>query len=361
MDTGRVETLLNQGWSLVGLLHQWLSSWAQVHHDSEELVDLISSLQTFWASADDLELKYLSRQALILEEFFERICAKRLDMTSEHLRDLRAGITNFEDVLLRYEATGEEPRDVNLELLQRLEQHTRQKSTPVRQVRTIEVRANREEETPVPPLAGLIPVAAHPVSETALAVSERPEPTVTVEVISLQEKPSPKRLEQKNSPRFDQLEWSPNIRLDSDESSESYDEQITDVDEELTDAPSESILILEESLFYRHLLQMALRSSGYETESIEPLVGESFSATRELLVPCRVILVTSTASSAMAVPIQEFRHSMEVKVIGLKVSDQDEAFGVELDACVVKSLPQQLISVLDQLLNSDSDRPRKIA
>jgi hypothetical protein len=45
----------------------------------------------------------------------------------------------------------------------------------------------------------------------------------------------------------------------------------------------------------------------------------------------------------------------------LKAGNTDEPFMVELDAAVPKSRPQQLISVLDQLLNPDSDQPRKIA
>lgn len=359
MDTGRVETLLNQGWSLVGLLHQWLSSWAQVYHDADELVDLISSLQSFWACADDLKLKRLSRNTLVLEEFFERVCAKRVDVTSEHLKDLRAGIANFEDLLLGYEATGEEPVNLEVDVLQRLERHSRHKSGPVKSTATTEIRHRRQSEVPVVRATALVPVSTSAV--TALATVDEPRHIPTVEVVTLVEPLTPKRLEQKNAPHFDQLERYRSIRRDGIDSLVTEELLLTPEEASEVDSDSQVVLILEESLFYRHLLQMALRSAGYETETIEPLVGEAYSTTRELLVPCRVILVTAPASCEMAPQIEEYRQTKEVKVIGLKLTEQDESFGVDLDACVVKSLPQQLISVLDQLLSANSDLPRKIA
>ena len=139
MEPARVSTLLDHGWSIVGQLHQWLSTSRHEFHDRDELVVLIRELQTFWGRVDDLELKRFARNTLALEQFFESLCAKRLEVTPGHLDDLQAGIACFEDLLLGFEATGEEPKMTQLDLLSRLEQHPRQQRSSERPTRTIEV------------------------------------------------------------------------------------------------------------------------------------------------------------------------------------------------------------------------------
>ena len=347
MEPARVSTLLDHGWSIVGQLHQWLSTSRHEFHDRDELVVLIRELQTFWGRVDDLELKRFARNTLALEQFFESLCAKRLEVTPGHLDDLQAGIACFEDLLLGFEATGEEPKMTQLDLLSRLEQHPRQQRSSERPTRTIEVDVINHDRQLEAASTDLIEVPS-------------PRPIKLPQRIANTTRAS-QRLEQKVVPRIEPFIFTrfenPDVSPPQEVAASPLGEQ--DLEDSVVD--SNRVLILEESLFYRHLTQIALRSAGYDTEMPELATGNAIALSEESLVPCGVILVTPFSSWEMASQIQQIRSLRNVKVIGLTGTDPDEAFGVELDACVVKSKPQQLISVLGQLLDPESGHPRKIA
>src|SRR4051812_16172846 len=72
MDQARNELFLDEGWNVIGCLHQWLSKWPQASNDQPCIDSLIGSLQAMWAAADDFGLKRLARTSLALEQMLER-------------------------------------------------------------------------------------------------------------------------------------------------------------------------------------------------------------------------------------------------------------------------------------------------
>jgi hypothetical protein len=357
MEPARIETMLDHGWSLIGQLHHWLSQQRQAHPDRDELIDLICGLQSFWGRVDDLEMKQLARNSLALEQFFERLCAKKLEMSSEHFKDLRAGICSLELLLLEFEATREESAISDLDSLHRLEKRTSRRFSTESTKRTIEI-----------PNTGGVHIRsiilAEPTeqddSKSPISVPNTLYLDASEALPRLAMTSFPKRIEQKFVPRLDPfvvtgIETSELLRRSAiaDEPVEIESEVPVSVVE------SNSILILEESLFYRHLISMALQCAGYDSVALEPLRDEA--SAQDLDLNYRAILVTSSVTIRMHEQIQRSRDASNPFVIGLKANDQDDQFDVELDAIVLKSKPQQLVSVLSQLLKGATDFPRKIA
>ena len=355
MEPARIETMLDHGWSLIDLLHQWLSKQPQDHQDSEVLVNLICSLQTFWSRLDDLEMNQLARNSLALEQFFERLCAKKVDLSADQLKDLRAGICSLELLLLEFEATREEPAISDLDSLHRLEKRTSRRFLTESINRTIDIPnpISRNDRSVILAESNRQPRLGSPVfSSNSISSESTSSPRLAMS--------APMRIEQKFVPRLDPFVVT-GIR--PSELSVPPEDPTTPsvIEPQFTEPPivSETILILEESLFYRQLLSMALQCSGYESEALEPFRIESI----DQILPWnyRAILVTSRGSTMMHDQIQRSRETSNSVVIGLKANDQDDQFDVDLDAIVLQSKPQQLVSILDQLLSSAIEFPRKIA
>jgi chemotaxis protein histidine kinase CheA len=119
------------------------------------------------------------------------------------------------------------------------------------------------------------------------------------------------------------------------------------------------ILIVEESLFYRHLLGIAVQSAGYE-----PQIAESVARGLEMLqqtTELSALLVGSTLSPAMVCEIARRRRSSPIKVIGMTLPGHEKVPVPDLDARISKMHPQQLIAVLDKLLFEALEQTRKSA
>lgn len=362
MESARIETLLHQGWNLIGQLHQWISNQPDEHQDPDHVVGLIASLQSVWGKADDLEMKRLARRVLALELFFERLFAKKLGVEHEYLKDVSASITGLEDLLLGLEATGAEPDISDLESLVRLERWTSRKysSNPARKSIEIAVPGNDPSRSIIH--AELIGVHSTGGTKTPIVMRDSDFKEAIQETGELETTPVPKRIDHKLVPRLEQRGVT---RFEVQETVRSQviieSARISDHGHPATTVRSHKILILVESLFYRHLIEMALQSAGYETEAIDPADSESDWATQIPILIYRAILVTPTGASKRIEQIQKSQEMGQTRVIGLNATEQHENFVVELDACVWKSKPQQLISVLEQLFNPSSDFPRKIA
>ncbi len=123
-------------------------------------------------------------------------------------------------------------------------------------------------------------------------------------------------------------------------------------------AVSPRVLIVDESLFFRHLIGLALRSSGYECEALDPLKYDHGSLPNATSV--EAILVSSNVSVELARLISDLRLSHHKTVVGLTMYDTDEC-SCEVDAKVMKTQLGQLVAVLDELLETSQANERKIA
>ena len=352
MEPARIETLLETGWGLVGQLHQWLSTWPRFDHDQDELAELICDLQLFWVKADDLSLKRLARTSLALEQFFERLCAKKLVVTSEHLKDVKAGVASFEDQLLEFEATGDDSAFPNFESLNRLEKQTLKAFWSEAAKRTIDVVTHGK--TPI----AVITAASEPTPIPRLEFDgirflSRPRMTLNPRLVPEFPELSPVGLLEHHEVNIEETDR-PSNEFGADESPPDAGSNVSD-----GDANSNRVLIVEESLFYRHLIEIALTSAGYETETMPETLFESTGTADTALRGYRAVVLTATASATLSSRILD-RDSRQ-KVIGLKSTVQEEHFDIVVDACVMKSQPLKLILALKQLLDPTNGEPRKIA
>ena len=123
-------------------------------------------------------------------------------------------------------------------------------------------------------------------------------------------------------------------------------------------AVSPRVLIVDESLFFRHLIGLALRSSGYECEALDPSKYDHCSLLNATSI--RAILISSNVSVELARLISDLRLSHHKTVVGLTMYETDECI-CEVDASVMKTQLGQLVAVLDSLLGSSHADDRKIA
>lgn len=126
-----------------------------------------------------------------------------------------------------------------------------------------------------------------------------------------------------------------------------------------TKTESDRVLIVEESLFFRNLLGIAVQSAGYQ-----PQLAESSVQGLEMLLRATqisAVLVGSKVSPALASAIEQFRRPMKFKVIGMTLPGHEKVPVPDLDARISKMHPQQLIVELDTLLKRSADRSRKSA
>ena len=374
LEPARIESLLDNAWRLISQLRQWFAAWSLGSTDHDGLVELIRNLQLFWIKADDLELKRLARNSLAIEQFLERFCAGKLELTSENLNDVTAAVGSLQDLLLGLEAMREEPLITDLASLQKLERDTLKGFWTETSKRTIEValvtndvahRAgtanpflNRLEVVPTPshprltsetllnelkPFAGNLSVASVDLSSSA---ATSPWPAATRHVLSVRE-----------------FQVAPDLNRISDNSSiDTPSDAVIKAGLETIDVPEpveetielRRVLIIEDSLFYRNLIGMALRSVGYDSDSIKSDANAFASIQKERMSDYCAILVGEPVTTEVADAISLFRTASSVPVIRLMTSESDESFPFTVDASVAKSNPRQLIIALNQLLNPTS-------
>jgi hypothetical protein len=363
LELVRFESLLDQGWKLMDLLNRWRMAWPHQSSESDELIEILTGLQIVWVKSDDLALKRIARTSLVLEQFFERLCAKNVPIPVDPFNSLNAVIAGLKDLLLGIEATGEEPGVYDLESLKRVEEFTRQQSSSDRPSRTIEVGPAVDVVSQPPGSLQTLVLTRTPQKDDLPAVLQQ---SVAEEVPALRDDRTAshlRRIEQTQVPRVSKfivtrndLSVVPEVPPKSGEN-----HSVTEPETLIPEPAADLVWVLDESLFYRHLIEIALRSAGYPVEVMAPSDVEAFRRSGRTLSPCRAVLVDSSLSVRLSGEITQVREAGGTKIIGLKAGNTDEPFMVELDAAVPKSRPQQLISVLDQLLNPDSDQPRKIA
>jgi CheY-like chemotaxis protein len=439
MDQAHIESFLDDGWCLIGQLHQWMSRWPQVPSDRASLIDLINGLQSLWGTADDLGLTRLSRISLALEQVFERFCARNLEVTNARLADVTAGVGSLQELLLGLEATREQPDFTDLAVLQRLEHHALQpkwrardesivvlesaappasvappvevSSTPIAKIpqQQLQHELSASPLWSAPPLLMMLEQFVVKLDDTChqlharMVADETPYVTTTSRLEHLAQMTRQlvdqigQQVRSTGSPQADgssaeQIEFpaagKPPRLVDMSTAAvdlrpSTFDARPTPICRDETEAetglsiadfavgPRESelvhsglrpqrVLMIEESLFYRHLIGLAVQSAGYEFHSAD-------SVTRGLEVldmspDWSAILVGATVSAEIASVIQHLRQKNSVKVIGLTTSNYTghDAAG-DVDAMVSKSHPQELIAILNRLCQDRTGDTRKSA
>ena len=159
-------------------------------------------------------------------------------------------------------------------------------------------------------------------------------------------------------------------RIDTDSESVAVEEEITEtaevssqetVESLVVEAPPKPrrVLIVEESLFFRHLIGLAVQSAGFETISADTVENglEQLHQSPDF----HAILIGSIVSAEIAQAISMSRQNHGSKVIGLVASEDVGSHASDIDACVSRSNPIQLISKLNQILSEPSDPIRMSA
>ena len=374
LEPARIESLLDHAWRLISQLRQWFAAWSLGSTDHDGLVELIRNLQLFWIKADDLELKRLARNSLAIEQFLERFCAGKLELTSENLNDVTAAVGSLQDLLLGLEAMREEPLITDLASLQKLERDTLKGFWSETSKRTIEVALVANDVAhgavtahPLPNRLEVVPTPSHPrlTSETLFnelkpfveksssasvdlssSAATGPWPAAIRHVLSVREfQAAP-----------DLIRISDNSIVDTppDASIQAGSETI-DVPESVEEAIEfRRVLIIEDSLFYRNLIGMALRSVGYDSDSIKSDANDFARIQNERASGYCAILIGEPVTPEIADKVMSCRTSNGVPVIRLMTSDNDQSFPFTVDASVTKSNPRQLIAALNHLLNPTS-------
>ncbi|HEY0981346.1 hypothetical protein [Schlesneria sp.] len=357
MEPARIESLLETGWHLIGQLNQWLSASPQEMEDRERLYEIIRRLQLFWSKADDLNLRRMARNSLVLELFLERFCADSLQLTEQHKADLSSGISSLEYLLHEFDAAQFEPEYPDLELLQRLECQTLQATWAVAvKTRTIEVSAAPIEVLPSSqdydlPVAGRLTKAPDHVrlydtvlepatDEEALvrAKAARGNQSAAAQARHLPAPPVPFRLSLQNELA------GPSLLPISEES-----RSVIGPSRSLPTLPTRKILLVEASLFYRHLFGDVLRTAGYEPVLIEGLEGQLDSIESDPDARFCAIMLGLPATVEATQSVQRIRQKLGVHLIGLLSTEDHQLWKVEIDACILKSHPRNLLDLLERL------------
>lgn len=399
MDLARLEFFLDDGWNLIGRLHQWLSRLATAPADRASYLELIGRLQTFWAAADDLQLKHIPRATLCLEQVLERFCASGMQITEDRLQILTVGVQGFQELLLGFEATREEPIVFDMSDMLQLERQMLL-TVPVEQPAVV---ASEITETPVihAPAIPLVTVEPPvlPVSieknlnlklilmldkfatkldeacqrlHRRMVADESPYVTTTsrlehlskttrelVRKLRARTKPTARDSSKKQANATTVLESSPEAlialpvvanehsitQLEDTRLNHETIVQIEELPASEFARPTRRILILEESLFYRHLITIALRSSGYDAvafdSSSKGMVGLDQSNKID------AILLGSKVNEETLDAVLQYREVQGAKLIALNSADSEQ-FPFDVDDQVTKSHPQQLINALDR-------------
>ena len=374
LEPARIESFLDHAWRLIGQLRQWFAAWSLGSTDRDGLVELIRNLQLFWIKADDLELKRLARNSLAIEQFLERFCAGRLELTSENLNDVTAAVGSLQDLLLGLEAMREEPLITDLASLQKLERDTMKGFWSETSKRTIEVALVANELAhstvtahPHPNLLEVVPTQSHPrlTSETSFndlkPFAENSFPAGVELSSSAATAPWPPAIRHVLSVREFQaavhpirISDNPSIATPSDANIQAGSETIYVPEPIEATIELRRVLIIEDSLFYRNLIGMALRSVGYDSDSIKSDANDFACIQDERFSDYCAILIGEPLTTEVADAVTSRRTANGVPVIRLMTSDNDESFPFTADASVTKSNPRQLIAALNHLLNPTS-------
>ena len=375
LEPARIESLLDNAWRLISQLRQWFAAWSLGSTDHDGLVELIRNLQLFWIKADDLELKRLARNSLAIEQFLERFCAGKLELTSENLNDVTAAVGSLQDLLLGLEAMREEPLITDLASLQKLERDTLKGFWSETSKRTIEVALVANDVAhgavtahPLPNRLEVVPTQSHSrlTSETLLnelkpfaerssisgvdlssSAATGPWPAAMRHVLSVREF--------QVAPELIRISDNSTIDTPSDSGVQTGLKTI-DVPEPVQEAIElRRVLIVEDSLFYRNLIGMALRSVGYDSDSIKSDANAFASIQNGRLPDYCAILVGEPVTTEVADEIMSYRAANAIPVIRLMTSGNDESFPYTVDESVPKSNPRQLIVLLNRLLNPASE------
>ena len=442
MDQARIELFLDEGWSLIGRLHQWLARWPEASSDQQTIDGLIRGLQAIWATSDDLGVKRLARTSLALEQMLERFYAGTLEFSAERLEDFTKGIGCLQELLLGLEATREEPLFSDLDAILQLERHAHLANW-VSDEEDSAAATENIVKIPAPPLSFATEVESDGALSSPLQIPDADAVPITIErtlirmleqfVVKLDDTcqqlharmlidQSPyvtttsrlEHLAQVTRELVEQIILQPRnsnsiMQIGSAKDSESLltvDQILTPLVEEvpfvvedldIQIAPttfsvelavldnefaelqlklpiiesitpqigpsvvdfkpkSGRILIVEPSLFYRHLLGTAVHSAKYETHIVD-----SFERGIEALQQASdfiAVLVDSLVHPAMAVAIKHQRQANGLRVIGLTTSAQKPSTPEDFDDCVSRSHPQKLISTLDRVLNESTNHIR---
>ena len=336
-------------------------------------MELIRNLQLLWVKADDLELKGLSRNSLAIEQFLERFCAGKLELTSENLNDVTVAVGSLQDLLLGLEAMREEPLITDLVSLQKLERDTLKGFWSDATNRTIEVAVSANDVVQgavtapgCPNRLEAVPIQSHPrlTSETLLNELKPLAGILSVASVDLSSSAGPWRAAMRHVLSVREFQVAPDLNCISDKSIiDSRSDAGVQTGLESIDVPEPEqkaielhrVLIVEDSLFYRNLIGIALRSVGYDSDSIKSDVNAFETIQNARSSDYCAILVGEPVTTEVADAIMSFRTVNGVPVIRLMTSGNDESFPFIVDASVSKSNPRQLIVTLNHLLNPTSE------
>lgn len=360
MESTRIESLLETGWHLIGQLNQWLCAPPQDMTDRERLFEIIRRLQLFWSKADDLNLRRMARNSLVLELFLERFCADTLQLTPLNRNDLTCAVNSLGSLLQGFESRSVEPDHPDLEVLQRLECEALQSSwADALQTRTIEIStAVIDEVVATPPLkspnfARLPGGPNHVRFHTATTDGELRQEVNSkgkkarltelprqedVEACALPAPPVPIRLShQGHFARLSSLPMAEDAKPFPHSSARADAFQ------------SRKVLMVEASLFYRHLFSDVLRTAGYEPLAIEGAEGQLEAIETDTAARFCAIMIGLPATAEATRATQRLRLRLGVHLVGLLTTEDHEFSTVEVDACVLKSHPRRLLDLLERL------------
>ena|GEM_PF-2741359 len=447
MDQARIENFLDDGWSLIGRLHQWLSQLPQTSNDQVVINGLIRSLQSTWANANDLRILRLARTSLDLEQMLERFCAGSLEFTTQFLEDFTAGVGCLQELLLGLEATREEPQFSNVDAVLRMERHIHEAtwgncenitvaapenfaetSTPLVAENAAEFSANAILIEPAKSQSEIsqIEVAQKSIERTLLKMLEQfvakldntcqqlharlltdesPHVTTTSRLEHLAQVTRELVDQMMQQPRhnqpapFETIEKIPEtspildefLPLFVHEESQTIEEEFSELpptefaveldklEREIAELQPElsipehtssisnpgviditsrlgRVLIVEESLFYRHLLGTAVLSTGYAIHTAESMAQGI--ADLERPNDFMVMIVDAVIPPALIEAIKHCRQQNGIRVIGLTTSANQQSTELEFDDCVPKLHPQKLIGALHRVLDGSSNQIR---
>ena len=362
MEPARIESLLESGWHLIGQLTEWLSAPPPDLSDRLRLFEIIRRLQHFWSKADDLNLRRIARNSLVLELFLERICAETLELTPLNGDDLASGINSLGILLRGFESTHVEPEFPDIDLLQRLECQSLQASwSQAQPARTIEIPAGVMVVAPAVSAGMPLPIvrlASERNQHLRLDENLQASPSYDLTQFATIEdfRASDTGYDDESSRR---LLPGPPVRLRLPHHGQSIalpapvvvdDSHPCHVENVRASFPeTRKVLMVEASLFYRHLFGDVLRTAGYEAVAIEGLAGQLEAIESDADSSFCAIMIGLPAATEAAQIIQRIRHQLGIHLIGL-LTTQDHRFStVEVDACVLKSHPRHLLDVLERL------------
>lgn len=441
MDCTRLEFFLDDGWKLIGQVHQWLSALPESMRDRGQIDGLIRGLQSIWSNADDLEISRIARASLAIEQVLERVFAESMEFSSDLAIDLTDGTRCLQELLLGLEATREEPEFPDLGAVIRLERRissvvweNREEIADACQENFVEVpegiqqseaiagEIKRDESVAesidldshshctdktllgmleqfvaklddtcqrlharmltdethyvsttsrlehlsqvtrelvdqiicqaVPSLTSIkeVQTELNDVLAMASALNAQVQTPVAEPIVQIQ--PSPYSVElNKLTEEFERLlpstllntGVSPTSNLESDDA----------------ESGRRRVLIVEQSIFYRHLIASAVQSAGFE-----PVIRETFAFVEKVLEDSSgIAAILMSPSDAAIAPgtIALIRSTQRIKLIGMK-ANQEQVDSIELfDACVVRSRPLELIAALERLLCSSGSPIRMSA